>query len=106
MSARVGSIGDNSTGGWLSYRGSKTALNQMTKTMSLEFERRRQKVASILLHPGTVDTDLSKPFQKNVPEGKVFPRDRAVRQLLEIIDRTSMAANGKYYAWDGSEIPW
>ena len=64
MSARVGSIGDNSLGGWYSYRASKTALNQLTKTMSLECARRKMNVACILLHPGTVDTDLSLPFQK------------------------------------------
>ncbi len=63
MSARVGSISDNSLGGWYSYRASKTALNQLTKSMAVELGRKRQKVACILLHPGTVDTDLSKPFQ-------------------------------------------
>lgn len=70
MSARVGSIGDNSLGGWYSYRASKSALNQLTKTMSLECARRKLNVACILLHPGTVDTDLSLPFQKvcAVPE--------------------------------------
>lgn len=64
MSARVGSIGDNSLGGWYSYRASKSALNQLTKTMSLECARRKLNVSCILLHPGTVDTDLSLPFQK------------------------------------------
>ena len=64
LSARVGSIEDNSIGGWYTYRASKTALNQLTKTMSVEFGRRKQSVACILLHPGTVDTDLSAPFQK------------------------------------------
>ena len=64
ISARVGSIADNSLGGWYSYRASKTALNQLTKCMSVEFARRKQHIATLLLHPGTVDTDLSKPFQK------------------------------------------
>ena len=64
ISARVGSITDNSLGGWYSYRASKTALNQLTKCMSVEFARRKQNIATLLLHPGTVDTDLSKPFQK------------------------------------------
>lgn len=65
MSARVGSVGDNNTiGGWYSYRASKTALNQLNKCMSIELARKKQNVACIVLHPGTVDTDLSKPFQK------------------------------------------
>ena len=45
-------------------RASKTALNSLTKTMSLEFARRKQNVACIMLHPGTCDTDLSAPYQK------------------------------------------
>lgn len=64
MSARVGSIGDNQLGGWYSYRASKTALNQLTKTMAIECSRRKTNVSCIMLHPGTVDTDLSAPFQK------------------------------------------
>lgn len=65
MSARVGSIGDNNdVGGWHSYRASKTALNQLNKCMSIEFGRKKANIACIVLHPGTVDTDLSKPFQK------------------------------------------
>lgn len=64
LSARVASIGDNGLGGWYSYRASKAALNQLTKTAALEFARKKQAVACILLHPGTCDTDLSKPFQK------------------------------------------
>ena len=64
MSAKVGSIGDNSIGGWHSYRSSKTALNQLNKCFSIEFARKKYKIACVVLHPGTVDTDLSAPFQK------------------------------------------
>ncbi|KAK9815276.1 hypothetical protein WJX72_000975 [[Myrmecia] bisecta] len=106
LSARVGSIGDNRLGGWYSYRASKTALNQLTKTMSLEFARRKQPVSCILLHPGTCDTGLSAPFQKNVQPAKLFTRERAVQQLLQIIDRTTCKENGKFFAWDGQEVPW
>jgi NAD(P)-dependent dehydrogenase (short-subunit alcohol dehydrogenase family) len=106
LSARVGSISDNRLGGWYSYRASKSALNQLTKTMSLELARKNQHVAAIVLHPGTVDTDLSTPFQRNVVPEKLFTRERAVGQLLGIVDRVSMADTGKFYAWDGAEIPW
>ncbi|GLJ53934.1 hypothetical protein SUGI_1152580 [Cryptomeria japonica] len=67
LSARVGSIGDNRLGGWHSYRASKTALNQLSKNVALEFERRKEPIICLLLHPGTVNTDLSRPFQQNVP---------------------------------------
>ena len=87
-------------------RASKAALNQLTKTMSLEFQRRKTNVACICLHPGTCDTGLSEPFQKNVPEGKLFSRERGARQLLGIIDGVTMEATGSFYAWDGQLIPW
>lgn len=106
ISARVGSIGDNRLGGWHSYRSSKAALNQLTKTVSVEFGRRKDPVICILLHPGTVDTDLSKPFQRNVPEGKLFTKEYSVQKLLGIIDHAKIQDNGKFFAWDGQEIPW
>jgi NAD(P)-dependent dehydrogenase (short-subunit alcohol dehydrogenase family) len=74
--------------------------------MSLEFARRKQKIACVLLHPGTCDTDLSAPFQKNVPEGMLFSRERGARQLLEIVDGMTMSRTGSFVAWDNSPIPW
>ncbi|KAF5475464.1 hypothetical protein F2P56_007267 [Juglans regia] len=106
LSARVGSIGDNRLGGWHSYRSSKTALNQLTKTVSVEFARRKDPIICILLHPGTVDTDLSRPFQRNVPEGKLFTKEFSVQKLLGIINNAKNHDNGKFFAWDGQEIPW
>lgn len=88
------------------FRASKTALNQLTKTMSLEFKRRKRKVACVLLHPGTCETDLSAPFQKNVPEGKLFSRERGARQLIGVAESVTMANTGAYLAWDGQPIPW
>lgn len=105
MSARVGSIGDNGLGGWHSYRASKTALNQLTKTASVELGK-KDNIACILLHPGTVDTDLSRPFQKNVAKDKLFTREFSVQKLLSIIDNAKKSDNGKFFAWDGQEIPW
>ncbi|KAL4598512.1 hypothetical protein ACB092_11G064200 [Castanea dentata] len=106
LSARVGSIGDNHLGGWHSYRSSKTALNQLTKTVSVEFARKKDPIICILLHPGTVDTDLSRPFQRNVPDGKLFTKEFSVQKLLGIINNAKRHDNGKYFAWDGQEIPW
>lgn len=106
LSARVGSIGDNSLGGWHSYRASKAALNQLTKTASVEFARKKDKIVCILLHPGTVDTDLSKPFQRNVASGKLFSKEFSVQKLLHIINNVQSQDNGRFFAWDGQEIPW
>lgn len=106
LSARVGSIGDNRLGGWYAYRGAKAAQNMFTKTLAVEWSRSRRNVVCVALHPGTTDTDLSRPFQANVPAARLFGPDRAVHQLLSVIDRLTPADTGRFYAWDGSEIPW
>ncbi|XP_051128892.1 uncharacterized protein LOC127249880 isoform X3 [Andrographis paniculata] len=106
ISARVGSIGDNRLGGWHSYRASKSSLNQLTKTASLEFASKKDPIICILLHPGTVDTDLSRPFQRNVPQEKLFTKEFSVQKLLSIINNAKRSYNGKFFAWDGQEIPW
>lgn len=72
LSARVGSISDNRLGGWHSYRASKAALNMLIRNLSLEAGRSNENSTVVALHPGTVDTELSKPFQGNVSEGKLF----------------------------------
>lgn len=106
LSARVGSIGDNNLGGWHSYRASKAALNQLTKTVSVELARKKDPIICLLLHPGTVDTDLSRPFQRNVPQDKLFTKEFSVNKLMNIIDGAKIHDNGKFFAWDGQEIPW
>ena len=106
LSARVGSISDNRLGGWYAYRASKAAQNQLTKTLAVEFSRRAKHCAVVALHPGTVDTGLSKPFQRHVPPEKLFSTERAARQLLEVLDGVTVEQTGQFFAWDGSPIPW
>ena len=106
ISARVGSIGDNRLGGWYAYRGSKAAQNMFTKTLAIEWARSRRNVICVALHPGTTDTDLSRPFQANVPPQKLFSTERTVAQLLAVIDRLTPADSGRFLAWDGTEIAW
>ncbi len=106
LSARVGSIGDNRLGGWYGYRASKAAHNMILRNLAIELRRRSRGVICVALHPGTVDTDLSRPFQANVPAERLFSVERAVRQLLGVIDGLSEDSNGCFYAWDGQEIPW
>ena len=104
MSARVGSIEDNSLGGWYSYRMSKAALNQFTKTLAIELKRTNTVVLS--LHPGTTDTTLSKPFQKNVKEGKLFTPEHAVSMMLEVVLTRGMAHTGGFVDYAGLPIAW
>jgi NAD(P)-dependent dehydrogenase (short-subunit alcohol dehydrogenase family) len=106
ISARVGSIGDNRIGGWYAYRSSKAALNQILKTASIEFGRRRKNLIVAGLHPGTTDTGLSEPFQANVPEGKLFSVERTAGYLLSVIDDLTLEHSGGFFAWDGQAIDW
>jgi len=106
LTARVGSISDNRIGGWYSYRASKAALNMIIKTLSIEFGRRFINTIIIGLHPGTVDTNLSKPFQGNVPEGKLFTPEFSAECLLKVIDQVSPEDSGLVFAWDGTQVPF
>lgn len=104
LSARVGSISDNGLGGWYSYRASKAALNMLVRTLSIELARKKPEAFCVGLHPGTVDTRLSEPFQRGVPEGKLFTPDRAAHYLLGVLGELSHEDSGRCFAWDGKEI--
>jgi len=104
LSARVGSIGDNGLGGWTSYRMSKAALNMGTKNLSIELKRQHTLVVS--MHPGTCDTDLSKPFQRNVAPGKLFSKDFAVKSMVGVLEKLHMDGTGVAYDWAGEVVPW
>jgi NAD(P)-dependent dehydrogenase (short-subunit alcohol dehydrogenase family) len=106
LSARVGSIGDNRLGGWHGYRASKAALNMMVRNLAIEERRRNSRAIVVALHPGTVDTALSRPFQANVPAGRLFDPDRAALQLLDVIEGLKVADSGKLYDFEGEEIPF
>lgn len=104
LSARVGSVSDNRLGGWYGYRAAKAALNMIIRNLSIEWTRKNKRSIIVALHPGTVDTELSKPFQSNVPPGKLFDSERAALQLLDVLDGLKPVDSGKIFAWDGEEI--
>jgi NAD(P)-dependent dehydrogenase (short-subunit alcohol dehydrogenase family) len=104
LSARVGSISDNRLGGWYAYRASKAALNMIIKNAAIEFGRRNKQAIIVGLHPGTVDSDLSKPFQGNVADGKLFTPEYSAVKLLQVLENLSTEQTGKCFAWDGKQI--
>ncbi|MDD9911248.1 MAG: SDR family NAD(P)-dependent oxidoreductase [Ahrensia sp.] len=105
LSARVGSISDNRIGGWYGYRAAKSALNQVLRTAAIEHARRWKEGVVIGLHPGTVDTQLSAPFQGNVADGKLFLPAHATSMMLDVVDGLRATDTGKVFAYDGSEVP-
>ena len=105
LSARVGSISDNRIGGWHAYRASKAALNMLIRNYAIEQARRNDQFIAVSLHPGTVDTGLSKPFQGNVPDKQLFSAEQSASYLIDVIDQLTPADTGKAFDWAGKEIP-
>ena len=106
LSARVGSIEDNRLGGWYGYRASKAALNMLVRTLAVELARTRPLATCVALHPGTVDTGLSRPFQRNVTAEKLFTPAHAAERLLKVIEGLGPKDSGGFYAYDGARIPF
>ncbi len=105
LSARVGSIGDNRLGGWHAYRASKAALNMIVRNFSIELRRRNLKALAVSLHPGTVDTALSAPFQKGLDANKTVTPDQSAANLLQVMDALSPDDSGMIFDWQGKRIP-
>ncbi|MEO9462906.1 MAG: SDR family NAD(P)-dependent oxidoreductase [Marinomonas sp.] len=105
LSARVGSISDNWLGGWHSYRASKAALNMLLKNFAIELARTHEDAIVLGLHPGTVDTALSQPFQKGLPDGQLLSPQESARSLLNVIEAATPEKSGCVLDWKGAEIP-
>jgi NAD(P)-dependent dehydrogenase (short-subunit alcohol dehydrogenase family) len=104
LSARVGSIGDNRLGGWVGYRAAKAALNQIIRTIAIELKRTHPAAIVVGLHPGTVDTDLSAPFQRNVARDRLFAPAQVAGLLLDVIERITPDNSGQCLDWAGKRI--
>jgi NAD(P)-dependent dehydrogenase (short-subunit alcohol dehydrogenase family) len=104
LSARVGSISDNRLGGWHSYRASKAALNMLLRNIAIETARRNKGAVIAGLHPGTVDTALSEPFQGNVPEGKLFTPAYSAEAMLQVMDGLTPEQSGDVFDYAGKRI--
>ena len=102
LSARVGSITDNRLGGWISYRSSKAALNQIIKTSSIEINRRNKNAICVGLHPGTVKTSFTEKFQNNT---ETISPEESVEMMMKVIESLSVDDNGYCFAYDGKVIP-
>ncbi|MGC1469467.1 MAG: SDR family oxidoreductase [Sphingorhabdus sp.] len=106
LSARVGSISDNRLGGWHAYRASKAALNMIVRNLAIEMARTHPQAIIVALHPGTVDTELSSPFQRSVAPEKLFTAEYAAEQMLQVLGDLTPEDSGHLFAWDGEKIPF
>ncbi|MEO1221932.1 MAG: SDR family NAD(P)-dependent oxidoreductase [Pseudomonadota bacterium] len=105
LSARVGSISDNGLGGWHSYRASKAALNMLLKNFAIEMGRTHSQGTVVGLHPGTVDSALSKPFQKGLPDGQLTEPDQAAANLIGVLSRLGPHDSGQVFDFAGESVP-
>ncbi|REG84952.1 SDR family NAD(P)-dependent oxidoreductase [Marinomonas pollencensis] len=106
FSARIGSISDNKAGGWYSYRASKAALNMLIQNSAIEYARRAPNVKLIAFHPGTTDTPLSKPFQRNVAKNKLFTAEFVAEKALSVLDQATPDQQASFLDWDNQPIEW
>lgn len=102
LSARVGSISDNQAGGWYSYRASKAAHNMLLTTLAIEWRRTHPQVTVAMFQPGTVDTDLSRPFQRNVKH--LLKPEQSARHLLEVFESLTLDESGDFLDWQGNSL--
>ena len=103
LSARVGSIGDNRLGGWISYRAAKAALNQVLHTTSIELARTHPQTICVALHPGTVKTPLTEAYLSRHPA--VTP-EVAAHNLLQVMEGLTPSDSGGFFDWSGAPVPW
>ena len=83
---------------------SKAALNMVTKNTSIELGRGKKKVICVSLHPGTVDTALSRPYHKNVKN--LFSTEDSVLRLMNVIDSLGLEDTGKFFTYDKVLLPF
>ena len=97
LSSQLGSIGDNKSGGMYIYRSSKTGLNQVVKSLSVDLKS--QGITVVSLHPGWVKTDMGGP---NAP----VSIDESIKGMMRVIDKTDIRDTGRFLNYDGKELPW
>ena len=97
ISSKVGSIEDNTGGGMYIYRTSKTALNQVIKSLSIDLKE--ENFIAVALHPGWVQTDMGGP-------NALIDTKTSVKGMAEVIDNLAPKNSGKFYNYDRSQIPW
>lgn len=103
LSARVGSIGDNGLGGWISYRAAKAAQNQIIRTAAIEIGRKNRQHIVVALHPGTVETPLTRDYADRYP---TITRERSAEALLAVIEQLTAEDNGSFWDWKGQRVAW
>jgi 2-glutathionyl-2-methylbut-3-en-1-ol dehydrogenase len=99
VSSRVGSLGDNGSGGMYAYRISKAGANMVG--LNLHHDLSPRGVSVVMLHPGMVATDLTKGFS-----GEFIQPDEAAAGLIRAMDELTPATSGRFRHANGTYLPW
>ena len=97
VSSKMGSIADNSGGGNYLYRSSKTAVNMVVKSLAIDLKPRG--ITAVALNPGWVKTDMGGP-------NAMISVEQSVSGMLRVLSKLTLADSGKFFDYDGKEIPW
>ena len=105
LSAKIGSIGDNRSGGWFSYRSSKAALNMIVKSAAIELKRTHKELCLVAMHPGTTQSNLSDPFLKRGTHPSVSAEVTAQR-IVDVVSGLGPENSGGFFDWQGDTLEW
>jgi len=97
ITSGMGSIGDNTSGGYIPYRSSKAAVNMVMRTVALDLKPRG--ISCVVVNPGWVRTDMGGSSAPLTPE-------QSVTSLRRLIQTFGPAHSGKFFNYDGKEYPW
>ena len=97
ITSKMGSIADNGSGGSYLYRSSKAAVNMVVKSLAIDLKP--LGISSVVLHPGWVKTDMGGP-------NALISTEQSVSGMREVIGRLTLADSGRFFGFDGREIPW
>ncbi|WP_353135601.1 SDR family NAD(P)-dependent oxidoreductase [Limnohabitans sp.] len=104
LSARVGSISDNTKGGWYGYRAAKAALNMLLQTAAIELQRKNAELRVVALQPGTVRSNLSKAFASSAPH--LLEPAESVAGMLTALTMLTPKSGAHYVDYQGESIAW
>lgn len=96
ITSRMGSIDDNTSGGYYGYRMSKAAVNMAVKSLSIDLKDRG--IGVFVLHPGMVSTDMT--------NHQGIDAEQAARGLIQRMDELDLARTGTFWHQEGYALPW
>lgn len=97
ITSGMGSLAENTSGGYIPYRSSKAAVNMVTRSLAIDLAPRG--ITCVVINPGWVQTDMGGPNAQITPE-------TSIAAMRRVIDDLGPEQSGRFFDYDGSEYPW